>query len=155
MLFLILGLAAFSTATFDTRWRLPAAGVGLVLLFLGATAFSRAGQIAAALRPFVKKPVRVEVWGMPLPGSGETLFEIDSVSALGAGLLIHLRAASGGPRTLLKVAQPGSAAIDEGRIEIGEARYVSWAGRKIKPGAGRKTLAVALLPRLGERRAGS
>jgi hypothetical protein len=84
-LFLVLALAAFSAALLDTRWHLTAAGVGLVFLFLGATAFSRAAQIAASLRLFVKRPVRVEVWGMQLPASSETTFEIDSVSAMGAG----------------------------------------------------------------------
>ncbi|MGZ5475857.1 MAG: hypothetical protein ACXW29_05390, partial [Thermoanaerobaculia bacterium] len=90
--------------------------------------------------------VRVEAWGMPLPASSEAIFEIDSVAAFGAGLLIHLRPGSGGRRrSLLKVAQPRSASVGEGRIEIGEAAYVSWAGTKIKRATGTNVPALKLL----------
>ena len=60
------------------------------------------------------------------------MFEIDSVAAFGAGLLIHVRAAAGGPRILLKVAQPHAAIVREDRVEIGNAAYVSWAGGRLK-----------------------
>ncbi|MGZ8829248.1 MAG: hypothetical protein ACXW2Q_02605, partial [Thermoanaerobaculia bacterium] len=107
---------------------------------------SHANRLAGSLRPFLKKSVRVEAWGMPLPASSEAIFEIDSVAAFGAGLLIHLRPGSGGRRrSLLKVAQPRSASVSEGRIEIGEAAYVSWAGTKIKRATGTNVPALKLL----------
>ena len=84
---------------------------------------------------------------MPLPASGEPIFEIDSISAFGAGLLIHLRAASGGPRSLLKIAQPGSARLEGDRLEIGQAAYVSFAGTKLRPAAGKTEPALVLFRR--------
>ena len=147
ILFTLLGLTGIAAALLNAQWSLPGIGVGLVFFFLAGTTFSRASQIARSLRPFVKESVRVEVWGVPLPASGESVFEIDSISAIGAGLLIQLRATSGGRRSLLKVAQPGSARLEEGRIEIGEARYVSWAGKKLRPAVGKKLSALVLLPR--------
>ncbi|MDQ2979516.1 MAG: hypothetical protein M3R62_09855 [Acidobacteriota bacterium] len=149
----ILGLAGLAIALLNVQFRFLGLAVGFIFLFLAGTVFSKASRIANSLRPFVQKPVRVEVWGLPLPASGEALFEVDSIAAFGAGLLIHLRATSGGPRSLLKVAQPGSARLEDGRIEIGEAAYVSWAGTKLKPGVGGRVPAVVLLSRPnGERR---
>jgi hypothetical protein len=80
----------------------------------------------------VKKAVRIEVWGNPIPDASQPMFEIDSVVAFGAGLLIHVRVAAGGPRILLKVAQPHAAIVLEDRIEIDNAAYVSWAGGRLK-----------------------
>jgi hypothetical protein len=145
VLFLILGLAGLAAASLNTRLTLLGLLVGLVSFFISGTLLSRASQIAHSLRPLVRKTVRAEVWGLPLPVSGEAILEIDSISAFGAGLLIHLRPAAGGPRSLLKVAQPGSARLEEGRIEIGEAAYVSWAGTKLKPAGGTKMPALTLI----------
>ena len=99
------------------------------------------GGITDLLRPFVKKSVRVEVWGVPL---ADSTFEIDSAYRFGAGLLIFLRSASGGRRTLLKVAQPKSASISEDRVEISDARYVQWAGRKLERTAGIIAVVIAV-----------
>lgn len=144
-LFIIFGLAGFAAALLNTQFHFLGVGVAVVCFLIAGTVFSKAYQLANSLRPFVKKFVRVEVWGIPLPASSEAIFEIDSVSAFGAGLLIHLRATSGGPRSLLKVAQPKSARLEEGRIEIGEAAYVSWAGTKLKPAVGTNMPALAFL----------
>ena len=145
ILFVILALAGFAVASLNTQWHLLGVGVGLVFFFLGATAFSQAAQVASSLRPFVKESVRVEVWGVPLPASDGAPFEVDSIAAFGAGLLIHLRATPGGPRSLLKVAQPGSVRLEESRIEIREAAYVSWAGTKRKPAVGKRMPALVLV----------
>lgn len=145
VLFTILGLAGLAAALLNPQFRFLGVAVGVIFFFLAGTGFSKANQIAISLRPFVKKPIRVEVWGMPLPASGEAILEVDSVKAFGAALLIHLRATSGGPRTLLKVAQPKSSRLEEGRIEIGEAAYVSWAGTKLKPAVGTNMPALVLL----------
>jgi Na+-transporting methylmalonyl-CoA/oxaloacetate decarboxylase gamma subunit len=144
LVFTILGLAGLA-AFLSTRWNLVGLGVAVVFLFLAGTAFSNATQIAKAIRRFVKESVRVEVWGAALPASGAVIFEIVSISAFGAGLLIRLRATPGGPALLLKVAQPRAARLEEGRIEISEAAYVSWAGTRIKAAAGTKMPALVLL----------
>jgi hypothetical protein len=109
-------------------WILAAA----VLLFIAATLNSKAMGISRSLRPFVKRSVRIEVWGNAIPDSSRPMFEIDSIAALGAGLLIHVRAAAGGPRMLLKVAQPRTATVRDDRIEIDDAAYVSFAGGRLK-----------------------
>jgi hypothetical protein len=147
ILFTVLGLAGLAAALLASQWRFASIGLAAVFLLLGGTAFSNATQIARSLRPFVKASVRVEVWSAPLPASSGAVFEIDSVSAFGAGLLIYLRATPGGPRSLLKVAQPGSARLEEDRIEIGEASYVSWAGTKLKPALDSTAPALVLLTR--------
>jgi hypothetical protein len=143
--FVILGLAALAVALVDTKFRFLAVFVGLVCFFIAGTLLSKATQIAQSLRPLVKRTVRVEVWGRPLPDSSQPLFQIDSIRALGAGLLIHLRATSGGPRSLLKVAQPTSMTLNQDHIEISDAAYVSWAGTKLKPAVGTKMPALVLL----------
>jgi hypothetical protein len=147
ILFAVLGFAGIAAALLNPRWHLLGVGAALVFLFLGGTALSNATQIVRSLRPFVKESVRVEVWGAPLPSSSEAVFEIDSVTAFGAGLLIHLRTTPGGPRSLLKVAQPGSVMLDGDRIEISKARYVSWAGKKLKPALDKRAPALVLFTR--------
>jgi hypothetical protein len=121
-------------------WILAAA----VLLFIAATFNSKATRISRSLRPFVKRSVRIEVWGNAIPDSSGPLFEIDSIAALGAGLLIHVRAASGGPRMLLKVAQPRTATVREDRVEIDDAAYVSFAGGRLKRSVDTRLPAVVL-----------
>ena len=96
--------------------------IATLLLILGATKFSKASQIASPLQAWVKKSVRVEIWGLQL---SDGIFEIESIRAFGAGLLIQLRPADGGRQTLLKIAQPKSATVSQQRIEIHDARYVS------------------------------
>jgi hypothetical protein len=103
--------------------------IGIVALHLAVRALSNAGPNAIALRPFVKSRVSVTVWGQPLPGAAEQL-EIDSVLAVGAGLLIRLRAPHDRQPVLLKVAQPGRAIVQGGRVEITAARYIQWAGKR-------------------------
>jgi hypothetical protein len=144
-LFLLIGLVGFAAALLDPSFRVGL-GVGIVCFFLAGTTLSKATQIAHALRPlFLKKQVRVEVWGMPLPAPSEASLELDSIKAFGAGLLFHLRAGPGAPRTLLKVAQPGTMRLEGGRIEIDTAAYVSWAGTRLKPAPGAKMPALVLV----------
>ena len=143
--FAICGLAALAVAIFNPHLHLLTVGVAFACFLIAGSVFSNANRLAGSLRPFLKKSVRVEAWGMALPASNEAIFEIDSVSAFGAGLLIYLRPGSGGRRSLLKVAQPRSASVSEGRIEIGEAAYVSWAGKKIKRAAGTNVPALKLV----------
>ena len=134
--FLAVGLTALAVALLTTHFRFFAIVLALGCFLVGGTILSQAGQLARSLAPFVTCSVRVEVWGTPLPASDDSPFEVDSIKAVGAGLLIHLRRGSGGARTLLKVAQPRSARIEEHRVEISQARYVSWAGTRLKPDSG-------------------
>jgi hypothetical protein len=143
----MLGITGLAAALLSPQWRPAGMATGFVFLSLAGTFFSHAAEIARSIRPFVRQSVCVEVWGQPLPESGEGAFKIDSISAFGAGLLIHLRAASSGPRLLLKVAQPRSARVEEDRIEISEAAYVSWAGKKLRPAAGKPMPALVLFTR--------
>ena len=140
--FIALGVAALSLALGIAEFRVFAIIAGLACLLVGATALSQAGRIATSFRPFLKQSVRVQVWGAPLPATNGSPFEVDSIRALGAGLLIHLRRDSDGQRTLLKVAQPGPPTFGDGRMEIGAARYVSWGGKRIQPVAGHQALQV-------------
>jgi hypothetical protein len=123
-------------------WILAAA----VLLFIAATFNSKATLVSRSLRPFVKRSVRIEVWGNAIPDSSQPVFEIDSIAAFGAGLLIHVRATSGGPRILLKVAQPRTALVREDRVEIDDAAYVSFAGGRLKRSVDPHVPAVVLYP---------
>jgi hypothetical protein len=116
----------------------------VVSFFLTGTLLSRAGRLSKSLAPWVKSRVHVEVWGRPLEGSGEQVFEIDRIAAFGAGLLIHLRPIAGGPRSLLKIAQPLASRFENGRLEIADARYVSWGGKKLPRGSESKMPALVL-----------
>lgn len=104
----------------------------LIAFFIAGTALIKATRFKKLMRPFVKRNVSIEVWGVPVPDSSRPLFEIDSISAFGAGLLIYLRASNDGPRVLLNVAQPVSATAHEDDIKIGDARCVSFAGMKLE-----------------------
>jgi hypothetical protein len=108
-------------------------GAAAAILLLAGTALSIAGRSARGLRSFVGSEVRVLARGAPLPASQGQPFRVESVMALGAGLNIHLRIEGETKRTLLKVAQPREVRITEGRLEIGGAAYVQWAGQRLKP----------------------
>ncbi|MDQ6802746.1 MAG: hypothetical protein M3041_18235 [Acidobacteriota bacterium] len=123
-------------------WILAAA----VLLFIAATANSKATRISRSLGSMVKTVVRIEVWGNAIPDPSRPMFQIDSIAGVGAGLLIHVRESSGGPRILLKVAQPRAATVLEDRVEITGAAYVSWAGGRLKRSTDAHVPAVVLYP---------
>jgi len=143
--FILLALAGFWVGLQGGEYRPFGAGFALLGLFFAATFLGRAGRIAVALRPVVGRTVRVQVWGAPLPGSGELLFDASAIIALGAGLLLHLQPESGEAGAILKVAQPGAENLGDERIEIGTAAYVQWAGRKVERPPGSIAPALALL----------
>ena len=78
-----------------------------ILLFLLATRLSKAHTLAAALRPFIGKPVHIEVWGHLLPDPPLTL---TSARSFGAGLLLYLSPSATARPTLLKIASPAAEA---------------------------------------------
>ena len=100
-----------------------------VFLFVG-TRLSNAGRLSASLQDVPGRSVEVHVWGAPLAHSSAT-FQMDSVRALGAGLLIFLRQSPEGRPSLLKVAQPRASTVQGPTTEIRDARYVQWDGRRL------------------------
>ena len=122
----------------------PGIGVAVVAFLVAVTAMSAANRIASSLVGLVGKRVVVEVWGAPIPVTGDRHLVVQSVTAFGAGLLIRLRATADAPGVLLKVAQPKAAIVSETGAEIHEAAYVSWAGTKLTRGAGGEARAVII-----------
>lgn len=121
----------------------PIAPAAALLLFLvGASFFGKVGRFAEKLRPFAGKSARVQVWGSDLPGYSGSTFSVQSVQALGAGLHFYLRPLPDGRPTHLKIAQPRGTTISETGVEIAEAKYIQWAGRKIQKVEGEKALVV-------------
>jgi len=129
--FLLLGFAALAVALIDVRFRVPGIVAALIAMLLGATLASHARPMVDAVRPLVGRRVRAVVWGRLLPGIETSSLEVDSVTSFGAGLLIRLRTADAGSPPLLKVAQPRGARSLDRRVEIVEARYISWAGQRL------------------------
>jgi hypothetical protein len=137
---------ALAAAPFNAgQYRFAAIVVALVAFLLAATVLSRAGELARTLAPYVKRSVHVQVWGTALPATDGSPLEVDSIRALSAGLLIHLRPGAGGARTLLKVAQSGAARLEDDRLEIAEARYVSWGGTKMKREPGHPAVTISVV----------
>ena len=107
--------------------------VALVLFLAGASFFGKASQFADKLRPLVGKHVRVRVWGLELHdrNSGSS-FRVHMVRAIGPGLHFYLRPSPEGSPIHLKVAQPSGTRLGDTTVEISGAKYVQWAGKKIK-----------------------
>ena len=143
--FILCALAGFLLASLDKTFSLVGLGVAVTSLLIAGTTFSTASQLANSLQGFVKRSARVEVWGVALPPSADATFEIDSIFALGAGLQIYLRSTPGGRPSQLKVAQPKSASVVDGRLEVREAAYVSWAGRNLPRSIDKQTPALTLV----------
>lgn len=141
--FVVLGVIACAVGLMDPRLTLAGVAIGVVAFFWAGTLAGKAFGIARSLRPLLGQPIRVEVWGAPL-GMGAPAFQIDRISAFGAGLLIHLHAVAGGPGALLKVAQPGAAGFTNEAASIQTAAYVSYAGQRIRPVAGAPALVLRL-----------
>ena len=117
----------------------------LLLLPLG-TSLSQAGRIAASVPGLRRRAVDAVVWGVPIVEAAAGGVHVDSIGALGAGLLIYL-SHSGSARTLLKVAQPRAWRIEKGRLIINDAAYVQWAGKRLVRAQGFPALTISPLPR--------
>jgi len=144
VVFALLGLTGLWVGLQAAEFRFFGVALAMFSFFLAGSFLGKAGRLAAALRPLVGRTVRVEIWGMPPPGASGALFDVNSVTGFGAGLHLHLLPDSDGPGAVLKVAQPGSERLEDTRIEIGTAVYVSWAGKKVAPPAGTSAPPVAL-----------
>jgi len=142
ILIAVLGFAAISSAFWLPAWPTAAFVLGSAALFLVSSTLSIAGRTARSLQPFLDARVRVLVWGVPLPAS-DGLFYVESIAALGVGLLIKLQLAPGAPGILLKIAQPRDVLLSE-RVAIGGAAYIQWSGRRLAPSASHPSPALVL-----------
>lgn len=133
------GVAAIAAAAFT--YRISLLVVAFLCLLPLATSPSQAGRVAASLETFEGRTVSVLVWGAPIRRSAAGDLRVESVGAAGAGLSIYL-VGSAAPRTLLKVAQPRSWRVEEGRLVIDEAAYVQWAGTRLARAAGFPAVAL-------------
>jgi hypothetical protein len=135
---LSLGLAGLATGLIPTDFRYLGLIVGALFITFAFGIFGKAGQYARALQPLAGKPVRVEIWGIPLPGSSDAGFTVDSIAPLGFGLWIYLRATPGGPRIKLKIAQPFKLTLKPSHAEISFAGYAQWDSQRVKSPEGRR-----------------
>jgi hypothetical protein len=130
---LILAGMAIAIAFASKRMTQPFTPVVALFLFLaGASLFGRVAGLAGKVSHLVGKTVKVKVWGSDLPGDKGSGFRLDKVSALGAGLHLYLRPLPDGASTHLKIAQPRGAVVGQSGVEVIEAKYIQWAGSKIK-----------------------
>jgi hypothetical protein len=117
--------------------------LALLLMLPVATSLSQAGRLAVSLVGLKRRPVSTVVWGVPIRGPKSAGLRVESVGAVGAGLLIYLTDAEEA-KTLLKVAQPRSWLVEESRVVIEDAAYVQWAGKRLARAEG--VPAVAITP---------
>ncbi|HEX3529062.1 MAG TPA: hypothetical protein VH988_18550 [Thermoanaerobaculia bacterium] len=132
-------LAAVVAAVMSSKGSLLV--VAVLLLLPVATSLSQAGRLAASLQGLKRRAINVVVWGVPIRGPKGAELRVESVGAVGAGLLIYLMDAEEA-KTLLKVAQPRSWLVEEGRVVIGKAAYVQWAGKRLAQVEGVPAVAI-------------
>lgn len=104
--------------------------LAVIILFIVST-FLSSVPVARHIRSIAGKPVRIEVWGQPLPGT-----VIESIVPLGAGVNLKV---SGHP---LKIAQPRRVTGSADRLAIAWARYVAWDKQRIPQPPGTTAPAV-------------
>jgi hypothetical protein len=136
-------LASFAAAALTARRGFLVLAV-LFLLPVG-TSLSRAGRIAASVQNLRRRAIEAVVWGVPIAESATGGLQVESIGAVGAGLLIRL-SHSGDARTLLKVAQPRSWRVENGRLVIDDAAYVQWAGMRLARADGSPALTMGPRP---------
>jgi hypothetical protein len=115
--------------------------VALLLLLAVATSLSQAGRLAVSLQGLKGQAINAVVWGTPIRGAEAAGLHVESVGAVGAGLLITLMDA-GQVKTRLKVAQPRSWLVEDGRVVIADAAYVQWAGKRLARADGFPAIAI-------------
>lgn len=115
--------------------------VAVLLLLPVATSLSQAGRLAVALQGLRRRAISAVVWGIPISGPQAAELRVESIGAVGAGLLIYLADVEEA-KTLLKVAQPRSWRVEDGRVIIGGAAYVQWAGKRLARAEGFPAVAI-------------
>jgi len=137
---LVGGVVSIAAAVFTSR--IGVLAIAVICLLPLATSLGQAGRLAASLRDFEGRFVNVVVWGASLQGSVGAPLRVETVGAVGAGLLIYLTS-SRASRTLLKVAQPRSWRLENERLIIDEAAYVQWAGRRLARAEGCSAVTIS------------
>jgi hypothetical protein len=127
---LTLAVAMFAIATVTTRLAIVPILIAVVALFLLATSLTAALPLSRSLRGFRNRPLRISIWGRSVPEAERSSCQIDSVRVLGAGLHLFLKCPDQS-RAHLKIAQPRAPRIGERTVEIGEAAYVQWNGKRL------------------------
>ena len=139
------GLIAGSLAAVVAAVMTSTASLGVfavVLLLPVGTSLGQAGRLAVSLQSLRQRAVAAIVWGTPIHGPRDTALRVESVGAVGAGLLIYLIDAENA-KTLLKVAQPRSWRVGGGGgVVIDDAAYVQWAGRRLARAPGRPAVTI-------------
>ena len=115
--------------------------VAVLLLIPVATSLSQGGRLAASLQGLRRRAINAVVWGAPIRGPGDAGLRVASIGAVGAGLLIYLIDAEG-TKALLKVAQPRSWLVEDGRVVVDDAAYVQWAGKRLARAEGFPAVAI-------------
>jgi len=136
---IVSGLAAVVAAAVTSTGSLLV--LAILLLFPVITTLSQAGRLAAALQGLKHRSINAAVWGAPIRGPETSELRVESVGAMGAGLLIYLTGV-GVAKTLLRVAQPRSWRVEDTRIVIDEAAYVQWAGKRLARAEGVPAIAI-------------
>src|SRR4051812_33943515 len=136
--FIVVSLAAVVAAAMTSRFSLLM--VAVLLLIPVASSLRQAGRLAASLHGLRRRAINAVVWGEPIRGPRAAGLRVWSVGAVGAGLLIYLKDEEEA-KTLLKVAQPRSWLVEDGRVIIGEAAYVQWAGKRLTRAEGSPAVA--------------
>ena len=134
--FTLAGIVGLAAGALWSPARFVGIGIAIICFFIAATLLAKARGMAAPLAVLVRRTVNVAIWGSPLSEANDSGFEVVSVRSLSAALLVHMRPISGGRTALLKIAQPDGFADHGGSMEVTNARYVSWAGKKLTPAPG-------------------
>jgi hypothetical protein len=142
-LFVVIGLIGVGIGLSASEYRPFGLVLAMLSFALGTSLLGKAARLSAALRPLVGRRVRVEVWGEALPVPGDGLFDVESITGIGAGLYLRLAGPddAGG---ILKIAQPDAEALGDELIEIGTASYVQWARHTLARPADTRAPALAL-----------
>ncbi len=111
--------------------------------FLAGSLLSKAGRLLDAVYPMKGHRVHVAVWDSDIPGSPGAEFQLDGITAIGAGLHLFLRS-NNGLRGDLKIAQPGDSSVTADSLVIQAAKYVSWKRQRINPPQDRHSPAVTI-----------
>ncbi|MEJ2367394.1 MAG: hypothetical protein P8Z49_03345 [Acidobacteriota bacterium] len=144
--FLVIGLSSVACLMLDAPYRSLGLAVGLLCILAAMSILGKAGRFSGALKPFISKQVRPEIWGKPLPGTKEgAILQVDSIAAVGVGLWIYLRPISGGKRIKLKIAQPTTLTVSPSGAEITFAGYAQWDSRRVKDQNNRRAPGTVVL----------
>lgn len=127
----LIAVCALTAAAMFPATRLISLPASVFSLLLASSLLSAAGRFSTLSADLKGHSVSVQLWGVSPAGDASTVFRVQSIRAIGAGLNIWLESPSGGKPTHLKVAQPKGVSRTAAEYRIVDAAYVQWAGRKM------------------------